>query len=165
LPSLSTGFDLTPDHRPDPRIRHELRRKRARFDRGDDDLPLSGNLPQEGRPTLGIELGKDVVQQEHRPLARATGHHRGLGQLQAHDGRPLLTLRAIGARLTTVKQNPQVVAVRPRVPDYVQPEIEAGTPVAGVDLTPNPVFAQLERAPPPPVSKKGRGRAPKPKAQ
>ena len=56
---------------------------------------------------------------------------------------------------------PQVIPVRPRVPDYMQPEIEAGSPVAGVDLTPNPVFAQLGRAPPPPVSKKGRGRVQK----
>ena len=53
---------------------------------------------------------------------------------------------------------PQVVSVRPRLPDYVQPEIEAGSPVQSVDLTPNPVFAQLEPAPPPPASRKGRGR-------
>ena len=57
---------------------------------------------------------------------------------------------------------PQVIPVRPRVPDTVQIDVEAGGALPAADLTPNPVYAQLEPAPPPPQSKKGRGRPPKP---
>ncbi|HKS63502.1 MAG TPA: hypothetical protein VJT13_17520 [Xanthobacteraceae bacterium] len=56
---------------------------------------------------------------------------------------------------------PQVIPVRPRVPEYVQPDVEAGTAVQSVDLAPNPVYAQLEPAPPPAPTRKGRGRPPK----
>ena len=58
---------------------------------------------------------------------------------------------------------PQVVSVRPRLPDQIQPEVEAGGAVQSVDLTPNPVYVQLEPAPPPPQTKKGRGKPTKPK--
>ncbi len=59
---------------------------------------------------------------------------------------------------------PQVIPVRPRGPEgLVQPEVEAGGALPSADLAPNPVYAQLEPAPPPPQSKKGRGRAPKKK--
>ncbi len=57
---------------------------------------------------------------------------------------------------------PQVVSVRPRMPDQVQPEVEAGGAMPSVDLTPNPVYVQLEPAPPPPQTRKGRGRPQKP---
>src|ERR1044072_8576592 len=57
---------------------------------------------------------------------------------------------------------PQVIPVRPRAPEVMQPEVEAGGPLQSVALTPNPVYAQLQPAPPPPQTKKGRGRAPKP---
>ena len=58
---------------------------------------------------------------------------------------------------------PQVVSVRPRLPDMVQPEVEAGGALPTADLTPNPVYVQLEPAPPPPQTKKGRGKPAKPK--
>ncbi|TMJ02372.1 MAG: hypothetical protein E6G97_12890 [Alphaproteobacteria bacterium] len=50
---------------------------------------------------------------------------------------------------------PQVVAVRPRAVEAFRPEGElGGAPLA--ELAPNPVYAQLEPAPPPvPVRKKG----------
>jgi hypothetical protein len=50
---------------------------------------------------------------------------------------------------------PQVVPVRPRAVDGFRPEGElSGAPLA--ELAPNPVYAQLEPAPPPaPVRKKG----------
>ncbi len=58
---------------------------------------------------------------------------------------------------------PQVIPVRPRMPDTVQLDVEAGGALPAADLTPNPVYAQLQPAPPPPPpSKKGRGRAPRP---
>ncbi len=61
---------------------------------------------------------------------------------------------------------PQVIAVRPRMPDNVAPDVEAGGASGVVELTPNPVYAQLQPAPPPPQTKKGRGRAkPAPKKQ
>src|SRR3954452_13366309 len=56
---------------------------------------------------------------------------------------------------------PQVVSVRPRVRGGLQSDFEAPGGVQAADLTPNPVYAQLEPAPPPPQTKKGRGRAPK----
>ena len=54
---------------------------------------------------------------------------------------------------------PQVVPVRPRFVEAYRPESElGGAPMA--ELAPNPVYAQLEPAPPPaPVRKKG-GRPP-----
>lgn len=60
---------------------------------------------------------------------------------------------------------PQTVAVRPRPTDNVRPDVESGGAVTSVEVTPNPVYAQLEPAPPPaPVKKKGRAKAAKPKA-
>jgi hypothetical protein len=58
---------------------------------------------------------------------------------------------------------PQVIAVTPRAPDMSTPDVGSGAPPPTADLSPNPVYAQLQPAPPPPVSKKGRGRAPKAK--
>jgi hypothetical protein len=57
---------------------------------------------------------------------------------------------------------PQVIPVRPRTPEFVQLDVEAGGALQSVDLAPNPVYAQLQPAPPPTTSKKGRGRPPKP---
>lgn len=53
---------------------------------------------------------------------------------------------------------PQTIEVIPRAPEPTRFDPEVGTTASGPDLSPNPVFAQLELAPPPPVSKKGRGR-------
>ena len=55
---------------------------------------------------------------------------------------------------------PQVVAVTPRAPDMATRD--AGPVAAPLpELSPNPVYVQLQPAPPPPVTKKGRGRPPK----
>jgi hypothetical protein len=59
---------------------------------------------------------------------------------------------------------PQMVTVIPRQPDMTTPDVGAGGPPPSADLSPNPVYAQLQPAPPPPATKKGRGRAPKKKA-
>ena len=57
---------------------------------------------------------------------------------------------------------PQVIPVRPRMPDTVQIDVEAGGALPAADLTPNPVYAQLQPAPPPPPpTRKGRGKAPR----
>jgi hypothetical protein len=48
------------------------------------------------------------------------------------------------------------------MPDTVVPEVEAGGALPAADLTPNPVYAQLQPAPqPPPPTRKGRGKAPR----
>lgn len=57
---------------------------------------------------------------------------------------------------------PQVVTVTPRMPERTRLEPEVGGGAALPDLSPNPVFAQLEPAPPPAPPRKGTGR-PKPK--
>ena len=44
------------------------------------------------------------------------------------------------------------------MPEFVQPDVEAGGALQSVDLAPNPVYAQLQPAPPPPPTRKGRGR-------
>ena len=52
---------------------------------------------------------------------------------------------------------PQIVTVTPHMPERttrLEPEGAAALP----ELSPNPVFAQLDPAAPPPVSKKGKGR-------
>jgi hypothetical protein len=54
---------------------------------------------------------------------------------------------------------PQVIAVTPRQPEPTRFEPEVGGGAPAPDLSPNPVFAQLQLAPPPPVSRKGRGKA------
>jgi hypothetical protein len=55
---------------------------------------------------------------------------------------------------------PQVIAVTPRVPEVARGESEFTSGQAAADLSPNPVFAQLQAAPPPPpASRKGRGKA------
>jgi hypothetical protein len=56
---------------------------------------------------------------------------------------------------------PQAVTVVPRAPDMSTHDFGAPAPVA--ELTPNPVYAQLQPAPPPPMTKKGRGRPVRPK--
>lgn len=53
---------------------------------------------------------------------------------------------------------PQVVTVTPRMPETTRLEPEVGGTPAAPDLSPNPVFAQLQPAPPPAPPKKGRGR-------
>lgn len=58
---------------------------------------------------------------------------------------------------------PQTIPVSPRAPvGLIQPEVEAGGALPAADLTPNPVYAQLQPAPPPPPpTRKGRGKAPR----
>src|ERR1700681_2862140 len=51
LPSLSTGLDRARGDGPDPRLVHEIGRKRARLGGGDDHLPLARHLAQEGAAT------------------------------------------------------------------------------------------------------------------
>ena len=54
---------------------------------------------------------------------------------------------------------PQVVTVTPRVPEQARLEPEAGGTPPLPDLLPNPVFAQLQPAPPPaPPRRKGRAK-------
>ena len=57
---------------------------------------------------------------------------------------------------------PRTVPVTPRQPEPTRMEVEAGGAAPTVDLVPNPVYAQLDPAPPPaPVKRRQR---PKPKA-
>jgi hypothetical protein len=53
---------------------------------------------------------------------------------------------------------PQVVTVTPRIPERTRFEPEVGGAATLPDLAPNPVFAQLEPAPPPAPTRKGKGR-------
>ena len=53
---------------------------------------------------------------------------------------------------------PQIVTVTPRMPERTRLEPEMGGAAALPELSPNPVFAQLDPASPPPASKKGKGR-------
>jgi len=59
---------------------------------------------------------------------------------------------------------PQVIAVVPRsAGGSERPDIESGAGVNAVtiEVSPNPVYAQLQPAAPPAPTKKGRGRPPK----
>lgn len=66
---------------------------------------------------------------------------------------------------------PQSIQVGPRTGADVAYDVAGGTTesygsVAQAELTPNPVYAQLQPAPPPAPSRKGKARAkPKPPAQ
>jgi hypothetical protein len=66
---------------------------------------------------------------------------------------------------------PQAIQVGPRTVGDVAYDVAGGTPeiygnVQQAELTPNPVYAQLQPAPPPVPTRKGRGRAkPKPPPQ
>src|ERR1700694_1497790 len=112
LPNLSTGLNpALADHR-DHCPRHEVGRKRACLVRGDDDLASTCDLPEERRPTFGVQLGQHVVKQEHGAFSRAPGDQGGFRQLQAHHRRALLTLRGIRAGLLSTQQHAHVVAVR-----------------------------------------------------
>jgi hypothetical protein len=52
---------------------------------------------------------------------------------------------------------PRTVPVTPRQPDPTRVEVEAGGAAPAVDLVPNPVYAQLDPAPPPaPVKRRPR---------
>ena len=61
---------------------------------------------------------------------------------------------------------PQTVTVTPRMNESARLDIESGSGAPLVEVTPNPVYAQLQPAPPPaPTRKKGgRPRAPKKQA-
>ena len=52
---------------------------------------------------------------------------------------------------------PQIMTVTPQTPERTRLEPEVGGAAALPELSPNPVFAQLDPAPPP-VSQKGKGR-------
>ena len=62
---------------------------------------------------------------------------------------------------------PQNVPVTVRSAEGLRPDIESGSPPPSAEVTPNPVYAQLQPAPPPaPVRKKARApkkRPPSPK--
>jgi hypothetical protein len=58
---------------------------------------------------------------------------------------------------------PQTIAVVPRVTENPRPDVESAGAVPSVEVTPNPVYAQLQPAPPPAPTRKGRGRPPKAK--
>jgi hypothetical protein len=58
---------------------------------------------------------------------------------------------------------PQTVTVTPRLFDNVRPDIESGGPPPAAEVTPNPVYAQLQPAPPPAPTRK-KARAPKKQA-
>jgi len=56
---------------------------------------------------------------------------------------------------------PRTVPVVPRQPEPTRTEPEVGGAMSTVDLTPNPVYAQLEPAPPPaPVRRRPRPKKP-----
>jgi hypothetical protein len=57
---------------------------------------------------------------------------------------------------------PQVIAVTPRTPETTRLEPEIGGTPPLPDLSPNPVFAQLEPAPPPAPTRRSKGRAKQP---
>src|SRR5205823_9504833 len=57
---------------------------------------------------------KDIVEQEHRPLAGSPFDQGRFSELQAHDRRSLLTLGGVGASLLTIEKNPNVVSMRTR---------------------------------------------------
>ena len=51
----------------------------------------------------------------------------------------------------------QTIPVRPRQTDVTRPDVESGGAATAAELTPNPVYAQLEPAPPPaPVKRRPR---------
>ena len=60
---------------------------------------------------------------------------------------------------------PQTVPVTPRVPDNIRPDPEIGGAAASVEVSPNPVFVQLQPAPPPASSKRRGGRPKQAKKQ
>jgi hypothetical protein len=60
---------------------------------------------------------------------------------------------------------PRTVPVAPRPVEMTRPEAETGGAAPVAELTPNPVYAQLDPAPPPaPVRKRPTRRKPAPKA-
>jgi hypothetical protein len=76
---------------------------------------------------------------------------------------PVAADREITVSYSLTGYQPQMITVTPRPPDMTTPDVGSGVPPPTADLTPNPVYAQLQPAPPPPDTKKGRGRAPKKK--
>jgi hypothetical protein len=76
---------------------------------------------------------------------------------------PVPADREFSVSYTLNGYQPQTVAVTPRA-DGAAPDIASGNTVApSVEVTPNPVYAQLQPAPPPAPSRK-RARAPKKQA-
>ena len=75
-------------------------RKPSRFTAGDKDLTFYDLIQDEILPA-GIQLGKDIVQQQHRLFAPFSAHEFPLGQFQT-DGRGAgLALGAVGLQIDT----------------------------------------------------------------
>ena len=59
----------------------------------------------------GVQLGQNIVQQQHRLLAPLSAHQLPLRQLQADGCRPGLTLRAVGLQVNAGESNGKVILV------------------------------------------------------
>ena len=80
---------------------------------GDEDL-AGDDLVQDEVLPAGIQLGKDIVQKEHRLLAEFPRHQLPLGQLQADRGGAGLALGAVGLQVDPRKAHGEVILVRAR---------------------------------------------------
>src|SRR5438270_3042872 len=67
---------------------------------------------QQALPPRRIELGHDVVEQEHRLLSSDLGKVVEFRQLQAQDGTALLSLAGIESRLVFIQPHLDIVALR-----------------------------------------------------
>ena len=80
---------------------------------GDEHLTGHDLVQDEFLPS-GIQLGKDIVQQEHRLFAELPGHQLPLGKLQADGGGTGLTLGAVCLQVDPRKGHGEVILVGTR---------------------------------------------------
>ena len=64
------------------------------------------------RPTIRIQLGEHVVEEEERRATVKRSHDVQLGQLEGEDGRPLLAAGGEGRQVPAIELEDEVVAVR-----------------------------------------------------
>ena len=84
--------------------------KPSRFAAGDEHLP-GDDLVQHKVLPPGVQLGQNIVQQQHRLLAPLSAHQLPLRQLQADGRRPGLTLRAVGLQVNAGEGHGKVILV------------------------------------------------------
>ena len=60
----------------------------------------------------GIQLGKHIVEQQHRPFSAQRANQFDLAEFERESNRPLLSLRAVYTYIPPVQQQPEIIPMR-----------------------------------------------------
>ena len=87
---------------------------------GQKSLFEGSDLAQESPPTIRVELGEDVVEEQDRCFAASFCEHAVLGDFERKDRRTLLSLGTVGRQETAAEAEDDIVSVRADQPNLAR---------------------------------------------